>query len=259
MKTKDYAKIYLEKFGNPDLSGKPIFYSLSGAHLFGFPSKDSDWDIRGCFVVRTKDLLSLKKPRLVIEKMHGDEDLVLHEIEKYIKLIYTPNVNFIEQVNSPYEIYSRKKYHDKLKELSQLALTKEAYAHFSGFTKHTEHHAKKEKYMKIKRDLYLLRMLMQGINVLRTGKFESDIKRLNKKKYFQFPIVDELVELKVGAEQSSLKSQRKGNEVKALAAKLTDELNTAYSETKIKERPTENDWRKANNFLLKVRRDFYDY
>ena len=36
--------------GIVDQGPKPLFATISGAHLYGFESKDSDYDLRGAFV-----------------------------------------------------------------------------------------------------------------------------------------------------------------------------------------------------------------
>ena len=42
----------LKDFIKNELYGKSfIFYTLSCAHLYGFPSSDSDYDIRGCHIL----------------------------------------------------------------------------------------------------------------------------------------------------------------------------------------------------------------
>ncbi|NED88812.1 hypothetical protein G3I76_53140 [Streptomyces sp. SID11233] len=43
--------------------GHPLlFATVSGAHLYGFPSKDSDVDLRGVHILPAADLLGLREP-----------------------------------------------------------------------------------------------------------------------------------------------------------------------------------------------------
>lgn len=35
----------------------PLFATVSGAHLYGFPSPDSDVDLRGAFVLPVRDVV----------------------------------------------------------------------------------------------------------------------------------------------------------------------------------------------------------
>ncbi len=39
-----------------------LFATISGAHLYGFPSADSDWDLRGCHVLPATVVLGLEAP-----------------------------------------------------------------------------------------------------------------------------------------------------------------------------------------------------
>ncbi|MCB0126208.1 MAG: nucleotidyltransferase domain-containing protein, partial [Caldilineaceae bacterium] len=40
-----------------------LFVTISGAHLYGFPSPDSDWDLRGMHVLPVDAFLGLGGPR----------------------------------------------------------------------------------------------------------------------------------------------------------------------------------------------------
>jgi len=50
-----------------------LFATVSGAHLYGFPSPDSDWDLRGVHVLPPAELLGLKEgpDTLTIENAQG--------------------------------------------------------------------------------------------------------------------------------------------------------------------------------------------
>lgn len=73
-----------------------LFTSVSGAHLYGFDSPDSDVDLRGCHILPITDLLGLDEPRLTLDRMtlvDGVEvDLVSHDLKKYVrKARYLPH------------------------------------------------------------------------------------------------------------------------------------------------------------------------
>ena len=51
-----------------------VFATVSGAHLYGFPSPDSDWDLRGVHLLPPRELLGLPQvPDLVAAKLAGAE------------------------------------------------------------------------------------------------------------------------------------------------------------------------------------------
>ena len=39
-----------------------VFATISGAHLYGFPSPDSDYDLRGCHLLPLRDVVGLDAP-----------------------------------------------------------------------------------------------------------------------------------------------------------------------------------------------------
>ena len=92
----------LTDFIKNELCGKTfIFYTLSGAHLYGFPSSDSDYDIRGCHILDKREICGLNMPKDVIERMTGDIDFVSFDIKKELGLILQNNSNVLEHVFAP--------------------------------------------------------------------------------------------------------------------------------------------------------------
>ena len=92
----------LTDFIKNELYGKSyIFYTLSGAHLYGFPSSDSDFDIRGCHIQDKREICGLNVPKDVIERMTGDIDFVSFDIKKELGLILQNNSNVLEHVFAP--------------------------------------------------------------------------------------------------------------------------------------------------------------
>ena len=72
-----------------------LFATISGAHLYGFPSEDSDWDLRGCHVLPAPEILGLWEPKETVEverKEAGFElDLVTHDAGKLFQISLLPN------------------------------------------------------------------------------------------------------------------------------------------------------------------------
>src|SRR5689334_630014 len=97
----------------------PVFVTISGAHLYGFPSPDSDYDLRGAHLGDIEKILSLFAPRETLEPkldVNGLEvEIVSHEIEKYLRLLMKPNGYVLEQIYSPLMVFSTPR-HEELKE-----------------------------------------------------------------------------------------------------------------------------------------------
>src|SRR5436189_1485320 len=79
-----------------------LFATISGAHLYGFPSPDSDFDLRGAHRLPLEDVLSLNVSHETVEKSgFHDEleiDLVTHEVRKFFGLLLKKNGYVLEQV-----------------------------------------------------------------------------------------------------------------------------------------------------------------
>ena len=84
----------LRRYADENIPGL-LFVTVSGAHLYGFPSTDSDVDLRGSFAAPLADVLGLDAPRETLETegvAGGVEiELVGHEIAKYLRLSVKPN------------------------------------------------------------------------------------------------------------------------------------------------------------------------
>jgi len=62
-----------------------LFATISGAHLYGFPSRDSDYDLRGVHILPADEVLGLGPVRDTVEvskKKPIDLDLVTHDVQK---------------------------------------------------------------------------------------------------------------------------------------------------------------------------------
>ena len=83
---------------------KILYACESGSRAWGFPSKDSDYDIRFIYIHRTEWYLRVDNSRLrdVIEKPIDDElDVSGWELRKALILFKKSNPAFIEWLNSP--------------------------------------------------------------------------------------------------------------------------------------------------------------
>ena len=73
--------------------------------MYGWESKDSDIDYRGCFILNKDCFLGLEKPADVIQISSIENiDIVLFEIKKMIGLALNGNCNILEEINAP-QIY----------------------------------------------------------------------------------------------------------------------------------------------------------
>src|SRR5580704_11999072 len=87
------------------LDYRPLFVTVSGAHLYGFPSADSDVDLRGCHRLPLEKIVGLETTDHTFEhKVDHDGleiELVTHDVGKYLRLLVRNNGYILEQIFSP--------------------------------------------------------------------------------------------------------------------------------------------------------------
>src|ERR1044072_6650601 len=82
-----------------------LFATISGAHLYGFPSPDSDFDLRGAHVLPLEKVVGLDARDETIEDSRVIEglemDIVSHDVVKFVRLLLKKNGYALEQLDSP--------------------------------------------------------------------------------------------------------------------------------------------------------------
>src|SRR5687768_8427916 len=98
-----------------------LFATISGAHLYGFPSPDSDYDLRGVHVLPPPLVMGLDAKDETLERETIDAglelDLVTHDARKFFLLMLKKNGYVLEQLLSPLVVHTTA-WHDELKSLA---------------------------------------------------------------------------------------------------------------------------------------------
>lgn len=183
-----------------------LFATVSGAHLYGFPSPDSDWDLRGVHLLPLAELVGLEtgpETLEVAEDRDGLElDLVTHDARKFFALMLKKNGYVLEQLHSPL-IVATSPGHAELKALARGCVTRHHVHHYRGFAANQWRLFMQEEPPRVKPLLYVFRVLLTGIRLMQTGEIEANLETLNAE--FGLPYVDELIALKrEGQEQRKL-------------------------------------------------------
>ena len=179
-----------------------LFVTLSGSHLYGFPSADSDFDLRGVHVTPAADVLGLTVPRETIEAKAEDDgyedELVTHDARKYFNLLLKNNGYVLEQIFSPLVIHDSG-YLSELRSIAKTCITSNHSLHYKGFgyKEWTQFVNKPTKH--VKRILYVFRVFMTGIYLMQTGVVEANILKLNET--FQLPYIPELIQQKLSGHE----------------------------------------------------------
>lgn len=189
-------------------SCRRLFVTVSGSHLYGFPSADSDYDLRGAFVRPTKQLLGLTKHSETIEALETGEnpnDIVLHEAGKYARLLLKNNGYVLEQIMSPLVIETSP-WHAELLDLAPACVNVRSLGHYLGFSNQQIALMRRRPDKQVKILLYIFRVLLTGIHLANTGVVEANLLRLNET--FKLSFIDELIAQKVARENSELAGDR---------------------------------------------------
>jgi predicted nucleotidyltransferase len=183
-----------------------MFVTISGAHLYGFPSPDSDYDLRGVHLLPLADVVGLKTGHETVEKsgIHDglEIDLVTHDAGKFFALLLKKNGYVLEQIFSPLVVHTTPE-HAELKEIAVRCITKHHAHHYLGFAETQHKLFAKESPPRVKPLLYVYRVLLTGIHLMRTGVIEANLVALNESA--KLPYLGDLIERKrAGAEKERL-------------------------------------------------------
>src|SRR5262245_57396601 len=150
-----------------------VFATISGAHLYGFPSPDSDYDLRGAHVLPVREVIGLNAARETIEvggiRDGLEMDLVTHDLKKFMGLMLKKNGYVLEQLYSPLTVVTSPG-HEELKELGLGCVTRHHAHHYFGFAETQWKLFEKELSRRVKPLLYVYRVLLTGIHLMQTGR-----------------------------------------------------------------------------------------
>lgn len=228
---------------------RPLFVTVSGAHLYGFPSPDSDVDLRGSHLLPLRDVLGLMHANQTqeISGIHAgiEVDLVSHDAGKYLGLLTKNNGYILEQIFSPL-VVDGQEFLDELRPLARRCITRHHFHHYRGFYGTQRKLLEKEAPKRAKSLLYAYRVLLTGIHLLRTGEVEANLVHLND--HFRLPWIPDLIASKT-AEKIAPADLDWSFHAERLDA-LERELEAAFSASKL---PEDRDKREVSEFLIDLR------
>ncbi len=229
---------------------RTLFATVSGAHLYGFPSADSDIDLRGCHLAPLESLLGLRPPADTdegSEELHGVEvDFVSHEAGKYLRLLCKDNGLVLENVFSPLVVCGAE-FLEKLRPLARRCVTRGCYQHYRGFLPSRIQQLEKESVKRVKTLLYAYRVALSGVYLLRTGAVEANLQELAR--HYPLPFLGELIERKQQAERQAL-AEADWAWHRGQLAGWQEKLERAHAESRLPERAP---WEEVDRFLVQTR------
>lgn len=231
-----------------------LFVTISGAHLYGFPSPDSDYDLRGVHVLPLREVVGLEPGRETVEVSEVRDgleiDLVTHDAKKFFGLLLKKNGYVLEQLYSPLVVRTSPE-HEELKELARGCVTRHHSHHYFGFAETQWKLFDKERPRRVKPLLYVFRVLLTGIHLMRTGVVEANLRLLNEE--FKLAYVPDLIARKLGGPEQSALGEDDVSLYRREFERLRSEMEDAHRASTLPEAP---DGRAAlDDLLIRLRLD----
>jgi predicted nucleotidyltransferase len=248
-----------------------LFATISGAHLYGFPSPDSDFDLRGAHVLPVEKVVGLEvsdetvQDSRIIEGM--EMDIVSHDARKFFGLLLKKNGYVLEQLFSPLIVHTTHE-HAELKAIcnprqfdtspnplpgrgGEGVITKHHSHHYFGFAETQWKLFLKESPRRVKPLLYVYRVLLTGIHLMRTGGIEANLVTLNKE--FRLPYIADLVARKLSGPEKSKLGDADIAFHESEYQRLRVELQAAHDASTLPELPSDETRAALNDLLVRVR------
>ncbi|WP_342554520.1 nucleotidyltransferase domain-containing protein [Paenibacillus sp. FSL R7-0652] len=139
-----------------------IYACESGSRAWGFPSQDSDYDVRFIYVRPLAWYLSIEDQRDVIERPISDQlDINGWDIRKALKLFRKSNPPLLEWLQSPIQYDERYSVAEQIRAISPLTFSpKSCMYHYLNMAKGNFRDYLQGEQVKIKKYFYVLRPLL---------------------------------------------------------------------------------------------------
>lgn len=145
--------------------GIKILYSCeSGSRAWGFPSPDSDYDVRFIYLYTLEDYLTIQPKKDQLSFPINDElDICGWDISKVLQLITKSNTTPFEWLQSPVIYKENQDYKEQLWQLSQSYFCPRSNIHHYLGVARGAMETIQDEYIKIKKFFYILRPLLAAL------------------------------------------------------------------------------------------------
>jgi len=185
-----------------------VWLSLSGAHAYGFPSPDSDLDLKAIHTLPAADLLGLAPSPAAVELVtdwRGREyDFSSNELGPAAQLLLKGNGNMLERLLGPFPVVTTPIGY-RLRVLAEQSVSRLVFGHYRGFLGGMLRESELEARgggRTVKRLLYAYRVGLTGAHALLTGEIVTDLSVLAPR--YGFPRALELRQVKTRGELVTL-------------------------------------------------------
>ncbi|MBI5443359.1 MAG: nucleotidyltransferase domain-containing protein [Deltaproteobacteria bacterium] len=247
----DLGRRFLVKNPPP---GQVLLCAVTGSHLYGFPSPDSDLDLKGIHVFPTEWLLGLERPADTYDRLElfeGSEcDYTSHEVGKALLLLLRGNGNLLERMLSPFQLWRGERY-EELATLARGTVSRRFSQHYAGFFRgacreHLAHEPRQAKTM-----LYAYRVALTGLHLLRSGELVADLGILAPE--YGFPQISELIQRKRAGEEREPLTPEEEAAYRGRWPELEALLASAVQESRLP--PEASNRAHCEDWLIRLRRE----
>ncbi|QRN99818.1 nucleotidyltransferase domain-containing protein [Archangium violaceum] len=230
-----------------------LVVSLSGAHAYGFPSPDSDLDLKCIHVASTSELLRLEQrnptPAERLEVLDGVEvDYSSNELGPVLQGVLQGNGNYIERLLGTHTLRGSPEL-EAVRPLVRQVLSRRLHRHYRGFATSQLREWEKTGFRSTKKLLYVLRTALTGTHALLTREVETDLTALMDR--YGFGEASELVAWKRRGERGELPDAL-STHWRGQVGRAFERLDEAYAHSVLPEEPGRTADLEA--WLLEVRR-----
>jgi hypothetical protein len=177
-------------------------------------------------------------------------DIVSHDLRKFIGLLLKKNGYVLEQLLSPLVVQTSPT-HEQLKALAAGCITRHHSHHYLGFAETQWKLFSKEQPRRVKPLLYVYRVLLTGIHLLRTGRIEANLAILNED--FRLPFIPDLIARKLGGPEQSVLPDPDLAFHEAQYERLRTQLQEAHDASSLPELPSDATRAALDALLIRTR------
>ncbi|SCW30253.1 hypothetical protein SAMN04487970_100245 [Paenibacillus tianmuensis] len=186
-----------------------ILYACeSGSRAWGFPSKDSDYDVRFLYVRPVEWYLSIFDQRDVIERPISDKlDINGWDLKKALNLFRKSNPPLLEWLQSPIPYYEKYCAAERIRSMSPLTFSpKSCMYHYLNMAKGNYREYLQGEQVKIKKYFYVLRPVLacewiERFNAMPPMEFDVLVDRLVPEGSELKQVILKLVERKMAGDE----------------------------------------------------------
>jgi predicted nucleotidyltransferase len=228
---------------------------LSGAHAYGFPSPDSDLDLKCVHIARTRDLVGLDPvvdARDRLEIIDGVElDYGSNELAQALRGAIKGNGNFLERLLGELALDGDPVLLAEARTVVKPVLSRRVSRHYGGFA--TSQLRAFDDKPTAKRALYVLRTAATGRHLLAHGEIVTDVARLAA---FVPDEITELIDIKRKAERQELEPDHVARWRARLVAAIAA-IDAAWSGSVLPPDPPQEAIAALDDWLRRVRQQLW--